>query len=655
MTPLHPAHPAPDSSASSSPTHAPPVAPDAGRSKRIPVPSDKRAEAEGVLKNPRVRQAVEESAAAGARVKEARQARRSARVAARSPAVEADIAALAELFGDVSSWSDADIALAATLQLDSEYQDDPVSLREALDGPFGSHWTGAIKEELKSIKDLEVYELIPRSEVPAGRKIMDGKFVFRLKRDENGDPTRFKARWVCRGFQAVPGIDFNKTTSPTMRMESLRAILHIAAARDWDIFQVDVKTAFLYGLRPDGEECYMEQPPGFVEPGFEDHVWQLNRSLYGLPDGGRCWYKTMDKELLAIGFARAPTEACIYMRTTEKGTVLTGVHVDDHLGASSTTAARLEFIADLCRLWKLSDVDAARFVVGIHILRHPETRTVSLSQTALIDRIVEKFNLVDAAPISSPMDPGLKLSRDQCPSTPEERAAMVNVPYRALVGSLNYVAVGTRPDISYAVQQLAQFLDSYGPVHWEAAKRVVRYLRGTRTLSLRLGGPRVAHLVGFSDSDWARCVDTRRSVGGYCFSLGSGVISWCARKQPTVSDSSTEAEYIAAAEAAKEAVWLRSLLEFVDLRQPKASPLLLDNSGAIVLSGDPSFHARSKHIEIKHHILREYTAAGKLDVRYVNTKDNIADIFTKPLPTPAFELLRGYLGLAYPPCEEESL
>lgn len=389
----------------------------------------------------------------------------------------------------------------------------------------------------------------------------------------------------------------------------------------------------------------MEQPRGFEVPGKESHVWELHKGLYGMPQGGRTWNRTMHAHLTAKGFTRTAAEYCVYHRTTSAGTVVFGVHVDDMLAIGSTPAARTEFIADLREAWAISDLGDARFCVGIAIDRDREARTVRISQTALIDKIIAQFGLADAHPVTTPMESGCKLSREDSPSSDDERRAAQSWPYRALVGSLNYVAVGSRPDISFAVQQLAQFLDCYGRKHWDAAKRVARYLKGTRDLCLFLGGDRASYLLGYTDSDWARCPDTRRSIGGYCFSLGSGMVSWCARKQPTVADSSTEAEYVAAAEASKEAAWLRAVLLAVGFPQSHASPLCADNTGAITLSCDPSFHARTKHIEVKHHILRDYCNSDALIMHWVPSADNTADIFTKPLASPQFVLLRGYLGL----------
>ncbi len=297
-------------------------------------------------------------------------------------------------------------------------------------------------------------------------------------------------------------------------------------------------------------------------------------------------------------------------------------------------------IADLHQAWTISDLGDAHFCIGIAIKQDRNARTVSISQTALIDKIISEFRLSAAAPVNTPMDSSIKLSRAN-PSSAQEAAA--HLPYHALVGSLNYVAISSHPDIMFAVQQLAQFLDCYTDEHWDTAKRVVRYLKGTRDLVL--GGSCAAHLIGFSDSDHARCPDTRKSIRGYCFSLGSSVVLWAARKQATVTDSSTEAEYIAASDASKECMWLQHLLDAIGFQQRGPSSLYVDNNGAIVFLGDQFFHSHTKHIDVKYHILRHYTSTSQLSVHYVHSANNLADIFTKPLVFPAFSRCRGFPSL----------
>lgn len=493
---------------------------------------------------------------------------------------------------------------------------------------------------------MGVYKLVPRTSIPHGTPIRKGKPVFRAKRDETGTIVRYKVRLVFKGFEQIHGVDYTTTTSPTARMESWRILLHIAAALGWDIQQIDVKTAFLYGLLPDDETQYMEQPPGFEEPGKEDHIWMLQRALYGMKQAGRIWNKTMNEAMVGWGFTRLTSESCIYFRCQTSGTVIACVHVDDFASIANPPSENKRFKEEMKSIWTISDLGEAKFVVGISIARNRLTNTVQLSQTALIDKIIKIFGQTDAHPVSTPMEPGLKLRRPNMSAMPwQDKENLSKLPYRSLVGCLIYLTVGTRPDIAYAVQQLSQFLDNYSYAHWNAAIRVVRYLKGTRDLKLTLGGNPNVKLIGFTDSDWANCLDTRRSVGGYAFSLGSGIISWSSRKQKTVATSSCEAEYTAAFEASKEAVWLRALLAEINHEQTSPTTILCDNNAAITISKDPTLHNRSKHFETKLHYLREKVQRKELNTAYINTRDNLADIFTKALPPTQFARLRALTGL----------
>jgi Reverse transcriptase (RNA-dependent DNA polymerase) len=531
--------------------------------------------------------------------------------------------------------------------IDVEYPNDPRTLREALNSEHAEQWRAAFNEELNSLRDLGVYKLIPRSNVPKGRRIMRGRPVFKLKRDENGSPSRFKVRYVCKGYEGVYGRDYDKTTSPTMRMESFRVILHLGASQGWDIQQIDVKCAYLNGELTEDEVFYMEQPTGFEDPNNPDFVWAMLRGLYGAKNSGRVWNRTMNDALVnRWGFTRLPCEYCIYMRRSNSGVIFVGVHVDDFLSTASSRSENARFKDELRELWKINDLGDARFCVGIAISRDLDRRIVNISQTALIDRIISQFNMSEAFPISTPIEPGLRLSRSMSPATPEEKATVADLPYRSLVGSLMYIAIGTRPDISFAVQQLTQFLDCFGIAHWNAAKRVVRYLKGTRDIRLSLGGSSVEALRGFSDSDYANCPDTRRSISGYCFSLGSGLISWSCRKQKTVSTSSCESEYVAASEASKEAIWLRSVLLHLGYGQTRPTRLFGDNNGALTLIEDPSFHARVKHIDVSYHFIRDCVKRGEISVSYVPSSDNVADGFTKALSASNFARIRTCMGLS---------
>jgi hypothetical protein len=603
------------------------------RSTRVPVPSARRCAMEGKPYVSPTQRAVLDALDAADRVLP---------TAANTHATEDTLTAISE--EELTTL--AAVFAAMPDNLEHEQSDDPTTYSEAMASEHASDWTTALTEEFNALRELGVYKLVPRSTVPSGRKIMRGRPVFKLKRDQHGKAVRFKARYVCRGYSAVWGQDYTKTSAPTARLESFRVLTHLGAALDWEIDQIDIKTAFLHGLLESDEVCYMYQPEGFVEVGKEDWVWELQKGLYGMKQGGLVWNRTMNEAMLAWGFKRLKCEHCIYFRRTDLGILLVAVHVDDFLTVGSTKGAISHFKNQLRTKWSVSDLGNARFCLGIALERDRTHRTISLSQTALIDRIINQFGLKDASPVSTPMETGLHLSRrTHAPSTDAQRELMSRTPYRSLIGSLMYLAIGTRPDIAHAVQQLCRHLDCYGPIHWDAAKRVVRYLKGTRELKLVLGGDHPAQLLGFTDSDFANCPDTRRSVSGYCFTLGSGAITWSARQQKTVSLSTCEAEYVAASDAAKELIWLRTLLSEMDFAQPTATPLLCDNTGGIVLSEDASYHSKVKHIDIAVHSLRERVARNQIKLSYVKSLNNAADIFTKALPRKDFERLRLCLGL----------
>lgn len=526
-------------------------------------------------------------------------------------------------------------------------EEEPRTWKEAQDGPDAKKWEEAYREEMKSLKEMKVYQLVPRTSVPTGQKVRKGRPIFKMKRDENGKVVRYKVRLVFKGYEQIYGKDFNKTTSPTARMESWRILLHIAAAEGWDATQIDVKTAFLYGVLPDDEVQYMEQPEGFEEPGKEDWVCELRRGLYGMKQVGQIWNQTLNERMIAWGFTRLACESCIYYRKSTTRTVIAAIHVDDFLSIASSKAENERFKTQLREAWTISDLGTPRYIVGVSVDWDRTTQTVALSQTAFIDRVVQQFGQSDAHPLSLPMEPGSKLRRpDRESQSQEEKDDISKLPYRSLVGCLLYIAIASRPDIAFAVQQLSQFLDNYNRSHWNASIRVVRYLKGTRELKLRLGGSSIV-LRGFTDADWASCLDTRRSTSGYTWSLGTGAISWSVRKQKTVATSSCKVEYMAAYESTQECIWLRMLMKELgwDFTM-KPTTLFCDNKAAITLSEDPMAHARVKHFDIKYHFIRERAQMGDIIIKYVNTKDNVADMFTKAVPKPLFLRLRQILGLS---------
>jgi hypothetical protein len=341
--------------------------------------------------------------------------------------------------------------------------DDPPTLADTLGLPDHASWLEGIHEELNGLRKMGVYKLVPRSSVPAGHKILKGKWVFRLKHNENAEPVHYKAHLCVKGFLQVFGQDYLETTSPTAQMESICILLHIAASMNWDVHQVDIKTAFLYGLLTANEVQWMEQPEGFVTPGKEDWVWELQRGLYGMKQSGRIWNKTMNKAMASWGFMRLTSDPCLFYQNHNNNIILAAVHVDNFLIAGSSTDEINSFKRELCDLWSISDLGEATFCVGIAISCDRSKRTVSISQTALLDCIVTQFGQSNADPISTPMDENAKLQRLPANESlsPEAMHDIAALPYQSLVGSLMYLAIGTCPDIAYAVSKLTQFLDCY--------------------------------------------------------------------------------------------------------------------------------------------------------------------------------------------------
>jgi len=554
------------------------------------------------------------------------------------------------LDGDAPSIDSVLSALGNGSLEPTSFDDDEPTWAQAMASSEREYWIAGGRDEIKSLQDLNVFVLVPRSEVPRGLRPLKGKLVCKRKRDDTGKVVRYKVRYVAKGFAQRYGIDYDKTTAPTVRLESFRSILHIAASLDWDLRQFDIKTAFLHGILPEDETMFMEQPYGFAAPGKEEWVMRLMKSIYGMKQASRIWNQTFHKAVTQWGFERLDCEWCVYRRTSPTGTTIFAVHVDDIIATGSSPSEINDLRDSLKSQWEITELGEPKLALGITISRDRENRTVSLSQTAKIDKVVEEFGQRDARTVDTPMVAGLQLRRpDKSAPVPTEIAEWADkTPYRSLVGSLMYFAVASRPDISYAVGRLSSFLDCYRPEHWEAAIRVLRYLKGTRSHALILGGRNALTLSGFSDSDYANCIDTSRSIGGYCFTLGSGMISWSSKKQATVADSSCYAEYIALHDASHEVVFLRQLLEGMQFLPSGATTVLCDNDAASRLTEDHVWHSHTKHIRVKYHHTRELVLAGDVAVSRVGSKDNTADILTKPLGRMDFQRLRHYLGVRGP-------
>ena len=390
------------------------------------------------------------------------------------------------------------------------------------------------------------------------------------------------------------------------------------------------------------EELYLEQPEGFVVPGRENDVCRLQKSLYGLKQAPRAWNNKFNEFLVKFGLSRCSSDHCVYYRRQEEEITFVLIFVDDGLVCSNRADTLTDILEHLKTFFEVRFFPANRFL-GLDINRDREKRQLHLSQPDFISKILERFNMQTCHPKGTPaarrsnlMQPA-DLVADHQNTSP--------VPYREAIGSLIYVMTMTRPDIAFSVSQASQFCENPGKGHWNGVKRILAYLAGTSHFGLLFDGNKEEKLIGYSDSDFAGNVDNRRSVSGLLFMLCGSSISWASRLQRCVSLSTTEAEFIAACESTKEAVWLRSLLSEILGVSNGSTPLLCDNEGAICLVKNPEFHQRTKHIDIKYHFIREKHQDKEIEIVYTSTENQLADLFTKPLPTPRFNQLRKQIGV----------
>jgi transposase InsO family protein len=514
--------------------------------------------------------------------------------------------------------------------------DEPSSFSHAMTRTDRQQWELAAKEEYRSIQAAGTWKLTP---LPAGRHAIGCKWVFKLKRKADGTVDRYKARLVAKGYSQKEGIDYTETFAPVAKFASIRALLSLAAYLDLELHQMDVHTAFLNGdLHHD---IYMQQPEGFVVAGQERLVCKLQKSLYGLKQAGRAWYEKIHLALVELGFHALHADTCIYQLRRGSLVMLIALYVDDLLLLSNSLDGLTALKQDLARRFAMKDLGEAHYVLGIQINRNRAARTLHISQQEYISKVLQRFGMTEAKAVPTPLDSSIKLTKADCP-TPNAAPDFAFIQqYQSAVGAIMYAMLGTRPDIAFAVASLSQFSSNPGQSHWAAVRHVLRYLCGSAHYKLTYGPApsltpessilRLPTLQGYCDSDWGADRDDRRSVTGYVFMLGGGAVSWQSKKQHTVALSSVEAEYMASTQATKEALWWRTFL--IELGMPKTITTVIhsDSQGSIALSKNPEHHARSKHIDIRHHFVREQVAAGTVALQYVPTHDMIADVLTKSL------------------------
>ncbi|KAH9780527.1 hypothetical protein KPL71_008114 [Citrus sinensis] len=506
--------------------------------------------------------------------------------------------------------------------ISDEHVQDPTSYNEALIDRDVEFWKKAMNQEMESMYSNKVRELV---EAPNEVKPIECKWIYKRKRGVDGRVETFKARLVAKWFTQKEGIDYEENFSPVAMLKSIRILLSIAVMLDYEIWQMDVKTAFLNGHLE--ENIYMQQPDGFIQKGQEHMVCKLQKSIYGLKQASRSWNIRFDQAIKSFGFIQNIDEPCVYKKIQEKYVAFLILYVDDILVIGNDIGVLTTIKSWLAKQFDMKDLGEASYILGIKLLRDRKNKTLALSQAVYIDKILTRFSMENSKTGLLPFRHGITFSKDQSPKTSEEIERMRRVPYAEAVGSIMYAMLCTRPDICFAVGMVSRYQSNPGPEHWTAVKHIMKYLKRTKNYMLVYSGDELIP-VGYTDSDFMSDKDSRKSTSGYVFTLGSGAISWRSVKQSCIADSTTEAEYVAASEAAKEAVWLRKFLQDLEVVPAVTAP-----------------HKKQKHIERKYHLIRDIVQRGDVKVTQIASQQNLADPFTKAIPGKPFNLHLESMGM----------
>lgn len=527
---------------------------------------------------------------------------------------------------------DAQASLAtASAFTDESLQQASKTYEEAKSRPDAHLWEDPMRQEVRALLENEAWVTM---ELPEGQQLTNSRWVFDLKRNAAGKVTRYKARFVVCGYSQRAGIDCEKVWALTPAKGTVRAVLATVAARNWELHVMDVKTAYLNAAMD--KNLFVKQPKEF-ESGGPRVVCHVLRAMYGSKQAGNLWAAHLFGTLAAAGAKRSTGDPCPYIwQHPVHEAILFLVHADDAAMAARTPAGITTAKEVLTSAHMVRDMGEIVDFLGMRVVRDRAAGTLTVSNPGHTAALLATFGMSAAHATKTPMAPGTIMCREAASLLPADNR------YSELVGALLYLATTTRPDISCAVGVLSRFMHNPEESHWRAAKYVLRYLAGTAELGLCYGAG--GALVGACDADYAGDVSTRRSTSGWCFTGNGAAVSWASKLQPTVSVSTAEAEYLAAAAATKEALWLQKLL--ADLGEA-ADPIRLaeDNQACLAMLGNSEGTGRAKHIDVAHHFVRDRVGRGEVEFFYTPSGEMVADGLAKPLPAPAFVVFRLRLGV----------
>ncbi|GJX12417.1 retrovirus-related pol polyprotein from transposon TNT 1-94 [Tanacetum coccineum] len=504
---------------------------------------------------------------------------------------------------------------------------EPKNIKEAM---ADSAWIEAMQDELHQFDRLQVWELVDK---PFGKNVIKLKWLWKNKKDEDQTVIRNKARLVAKGYAQEEGIDFEESFAPVARLEAVRIFIAYAAHKSFPIYQMDVKTAFLNG--PLKEEVYVAQPDGFVDPDHPDKVYRLRKALYGLKQAPRAWYDELSKFLISNGFTKGIIDPTLFTIKYGEDILLVQIYVDDIIFGSTNPKFSKRFEKLMHGRFEMSLMGEMKFFLGLQI--HQSPRGIFINQAKYTLEILKKHGMEKGQSIGTPMATKPKLDADLSGEPVDQ------TDYRSKIGSLMYLT-SSRPDIVQAVCYCARYQARPTEKHLKEVKRIFRYLRGTIHMGLWYPKGSGFELTAFSDADHAGCLDTRKSTSGGIQFLGDKLVSWMSKKQDCTAMSSAEAEYVALSASCAQVMWMRTQLKDYGFNYNKI-PLYCDSQSAIAISCNPVQHSRTKHIHTRYHFIKEQVENGIIELYFVRTEYQLADMFTKALPEERFQYLVRQIGM----------
>jgi hypothetical protein len=522
-------------------------------------------------------------------------------------------------------------------EVDNPYE--PTDYQDAISCEDAQLWREKMDEEMQALTTKKTWILAP---LPEGRKAIKCMFVYKCKPGYEGVAPRRKVRLVAKGYSQLHGIDYTETFAPVVKMETFRLVVAFAAKQRLEISSLDVWVAFLNGDLQ--EEIYMDQPQGYVDHDKPDYKCLLKKCIYGLKQAPRAWHEKFTPALLEFGLIQSQSDPCLFVRRQQGELLIVIIYVDDTLVFFNKKSTFIDLTNHLKQFFEIRVLPATRFV-GIDIVRDPSNSRTILHQSDYAKKLLEKFKMNNCNAKSTPSDVNVKLSKSIQTQEVNDLSDPLFSRYREIIGGVMYLVVSTRPDMAQALNVLARFCENPTKEHLTAAKHLLAYLKGTAKYGLCFDANQSENLLGYADADFAGDLDGRKSTSGYLFTICGGPVAWSSRLQRSISQSTTEAEFVSLNEATREAVWLRRILADLDHNLSDPIEIRCDNQGAIRLVHNPENHQRTKHIEVKFLYVREQQERGSVNVVFVGTKNQLADGLTKSLPRPRFEELWTQIGV----------